>query len=269
MAQALIALSDLLECGVICALLVDPDDSPDFPGGTAEVMGRPLAAYPLLAAKGSRHVGRIYAQTASPAVARASAQFGAVGLIPPAANEAKRLSDEVLIAHGYRQMADDLRSEKAEAELVVILFANTGTVNTTLIDEGIEALLENPKLDSAATVSAYNRWTPRRAFRETPDKRLAPYVTHMPETAEPLFPDWGAVVARPKILEAMTAASLPLSYLGKTIHPLKQIGGGPVDYHWQVPKLEYWLKKQGVRDTGRPEPIPKPKLKPKERPDRR
>ncbi|MBI3289237.1 MAG: hypothetical protein HYZ74_06940, partial [Elusimicrobia bacterium] len=35
---------------MICALLVDPDDSIDFPGNGAEVLGRPLAAYPLLAA---------------------------------------------------------------------------------------------------------------------------------------------------------------------------------------------------------------------------
>jgi hypothetical protein len=49
--------------------------------------------------------------------------------------------------------------------------------------------------------------------------------------------------------------------------PLKQVGGGPVDRQWQVPKMEYWLKKQGVRETQRPEP--KPKLAPSPKKDRR
>ena len=35
---------------MICALMLDPDDSPDFPGNTGQALGRPLAAYPFIAA---------------------------------------------------------------------------------------------------------------------------------------------------------------------------------------------------------------------------
>ena len=252
---------------MICALLIDPDDSPDFPGNTAEVMGRPLAAYPLMAAKGSQYVRRLYAQTGSPTIARVAAQYGAVNLIPPAVEGEARLSDEALIAHGWKQIVEDLKAEKDAPELLVILFANTGAVNSTLINDGVQALLDDPKLDAAATVSNYERWTPRRALRETPEGRLAPYAECLPEAGTPWFPDWGAAVVRPRVLDSLKSDSPPLAYLGENILPLKQLGGGPVDRQWQVPKMEYWLKKAGVRDSPRPEPMPK--LAPAPKPDRR
>ncbi len=250
---------------MICALLIDPDDSPDFPGNSAEVMGRPLAAYPLLAAKGSSHALRLYAQTASPPVRRVAAQFGAVIIDPPASDAPH--SEEALIAHGYRQISEDLKSEKTTPELLVILFANTGAISSELIDTGISALLDDPSHDSAATVSRYDRWNPRPAFREAADGGLKPYAACVPDAGAPWFPDWGAVVARPRLLDALKHDAAPLSYLGENIFALKQIGGGPVDRQWQVPKMEYWLKKQGVRDSPRPEPQPKPQPKPQK--DRR
>jgi len=248
---------------VICALLVDPDDSPDFPGNSAEVMGRPLAAYPLMAAKASRHVGRVYAQTGSPPVRRVAGQYGAVILDAPPHEGDAPPSEESLIAYGYRQIADDLKAEKTAPELVVVLFANTGAVSTALIDDGIEAMLDDPALDSAATVSCYDRWTPRRAYREGPGGRLQPYASCVTDAVTAWFPDWGAVVARPRVLEALKPDAAPLAYLGERVLPLKQIGGGPVDRQWQVPKMEYWLKKQGVRDNPHPEPMPKPQPSPK------
>jgi hypothetical protein len=72
---------------------------------------------------------------------------------------------------------------------------------------------------------------------------------------------------RPRVLENLKPDSPELSWLGDKILPLKQAGGGPVDYSWQVPKMEYWLKKQGVRDSPRPEPMQK--LAPAPKPDRR
>jgi len=248
---------------MIFALMIDPDDSPDFPGNSAEVMGRPLAAYPLLAAKGSDHVRRLYVQTSSPLLARVAAQYGAVNLLPPPNKDGAALSEEALIAHAYPQIVADLKAEATAPELIVVLFANTGAVNSQIIDEGISALLDDASLDSAVTVSCYDRWTPRRAFRETAQGLMIPYATCVPEAGPAWFPDWGAVVARPRHLEALTPSSPPLSYLGKAVRPLKQVGGGPVDRLWQVPKMEYWLKKQGVQDNPRPEPIPKPQAAPK------
>jgi hypothetical protein len=201
----------------------------------------------------------------SPVVSRVAAQYGASSLTPPQPAGDASPSDEALIAHGWRQIADDLKGENDPPELLVILFANTGAVSAQSINDGVQAMLDDPALDSAATVSCYDRWTPRRAMRETPAGRLAPYAECVTAAGTAWFPDWGAVVARPRVLDALTPQSAPLAYLGTNILPLKQVGGGPVDRAWQVPKMEYWLKKQGVRDSPRPEPQPKlaPKTAPK------
>ena len=248
---------------MICALLVDPDDSIDFPGNGAEVLGRPLAAYPLLAAKGSEHARRLYVQTISDPVRRIGVQLGAIILDPPPLRDHERPTDTELVVHGYRAIVDDIKAEKGEVELLVLLYANTGAVSTPLIDQGVQAMIDDPSLDSAATVSPYDRWNPRRAFRETEGGMLRPYAECAPDPGTPWFPDWGAAVLRPRVLDALKADSPPLAWLGEKIMPLKQAGGGPVDYLWQVPKMEYWLKKQGVRDTPRPEPMPKLQPAPK------
>jgi hypothetical protein len=220
-----------------------------------------------MAAKGTSAIARAYVQSSSPIVARVAAQYGAAGLVPPKVEGDARLSDEALISHAWKQIAEDAASEKAELEMLVILFANTGAVSTALINAGINALLDDPKLDSAATVSRYDRWTPRRALREMPDGRLSPYADGVTDAGPAWFPDWGAVVVRPRVLAALTEKSSPLAYLGANVLPLKQFGGGPVDRAWQVPKMEYWLKKQGVRDSPHPEPKLQPKPAPKQ--DRR
>src|SRR6202008_3440246 len=53
---------------MICALLLGREGSSGFPGKNVyPVLGRPLVAYPLLAAAGARSVDRVYLSTDSPA----------------------------------------------------------------------------------------------------------------------------------------------------------------------------------------------------------
>ena len=37
----------------------------------------------------------------------------------------------------------------------------------------------------------------------------------------------------------------PFTWLGRNVFPIKQWGGLDIDYHWQVPMVEYWLKENG------------------------
>lgn len=252
---------------MICALLLDADDSPDFPGNGAEVLGRPLCAYPIIAARHAREIGRTFVFTDSPTVRRVALQYGARLLTAPRREpDAPTPTEASMLAAAYPQIVEDLKSENAELELLVVLHANTGAVHARHIDEGVSALLEDETLDSAATMSRYDRWAPRRAFRDGAGG-LVENAAHGDGEGVPWFPDWGAQVLRPRLVEKVTAASADLSWLGARIKALKQAGGGPVDYAWQVPKMEYWLKKQGFTETPRPEP--KPKLQPSPKADRR
>lgn len=247
---------------MIIALMLDPADSPDFPENEAEVLGRPLCAYPLIAARRSRNVGRRYVHAQTQIVRRTAMQYDAVLVEPPL--ESPKDQVEALL-YSWRFISDDLKAEGAEAELLVVLHAHTGTVTAEMIDKGVEALLNDPKLDSAASVSIYDRWNPRRALRETPEKLVAPFDPTPPPEGEALYPDWGCMILRPQLLEAAPADCISFPFCGKSVFPMKQRGGGPVDYAWQVPKMEYWLKKMGLTDAA-PSWTPQPKLKPQAAP---
>ncbi len=60
------------------------------------------------------------------------------------------------------------------------------------------------------------------------------------------FADTGVSIIRPGCLERMEDGLLPQKWMGQRIYPMKQRGGQDVDYEWQIPIVEYWLKAHGV-----------------------
>jgi hypothetical protein len=249
---------------MIIALMLDPEDSVDFPDNSAVALGRPLAAYPLMAAKNSGKVDRAYAVTSSQPVRSAAAQYGA-GLIDSPAEAAQPSSHaENLLRHGWRMIREETKSDAAP-EFLLVLFANAPALTGALINEGVEAMQSRPELDSAVSVSPYNRWNPFHARKVAVDGTLEPYILPTPSArGDSWFPDWGVQILRPRCLEASGPGQPPFPWLGRKVLPLKQWGGGPIDYQWQIPSLEYWLKKHGVSDSSAGmEPQPKPQLAPK------
>ena len=55
-------------------------------------------------------------------------------------------------------------------------------------------------------------------------------------------------IVRPHCLEDLRAGILPQRWMGNRIFPLKQWGGCDVDYEWQVPQVEFWLRKHGFTE---------------------
>jgi hypothetical protein len=39
---------------------------------------------------------------------------------------------------------------------------------------------------------------------------------------------------------------LPQKWMGRRIAPIESWGGCDVDYEWQIPMVEYWLKAHGM-----------------------
>jgi hypothetical protein len=146
-------------------------------------------------------------------------------------------------------------------ELLVLLFANGATLTAELIDEAVEALRADETLDSAVTVSEYNMWSPLRARKVGPDGCLQPFVPFEtfgdPKTlncdrdsqGSVYFADMGLSVVRPRCLEQLDEGLLPQKWMGRRIHPVRSWGGCDIDYEWQVPAVEYWLRKHGFEEA--------------------
>lgn len=252
---------------MICALMLGRDGSRGFPGkNTAPVLGRPLMAYPLLAAKASKFVERTCVSTDSPGIKQVAREYGARVIDRPAELCTPQALGEDAFAHGYRQIRDELKGEGHELELLVLLFCNAPTVNGELIDQAVAALRKNPSVDSAVSVSRYNMWSPLRARRENQEGFLEPFVPFEtfgdPKTlncdrdsqGDVWFADMSVSVVRPRCLENLRDGLPPQKWMGRRIHPIKQWGGCDVDYEWQMPGVEYWLRKHGYTEAT-PSPV--------------
>lgn len=244
---------------MICALLLGREGSVGFPGKNVyPVMGRPLVAYPLMAARSSALVDRVYVSTDSPALMTIARDHGARVIERPAHLATKGALGEHAYVHGYEVIRDELAREGERVELMALLFANAATVLPDTIDEGIRVLRAHPDYDSAVTVSSYNMWSPLRARKVGDDGLLHPFVPFEafgdPKTlncdrdsqGDVWFADMGLSIVRPRCLERLDEGLLPQKWMGQRIYPLKQWGGLDVDFEWQMPLVEHWLRAHGV-----------------------
>ena len=247
---------------MVVALMLGREGSKGFPGkNTHPVLGRPMMSYPLLAAKSAKLVDKIYVSTDSNNIKNIAQQYGAKIIDRPPELATKEALGEDAFTHGFRFITEQLG---APPDLMVLLFCNAPTILTKTIDEGIRILLEDPSLDSAVTVSAYNMWSPIRARKEGPDGLLQPFVPFeafgnlkavncdRDSQGDVLFADMSLSIVRSRCLEDLDFGVLPQRWMGRRIYPLKQWGGCDVDYAWQVPSVEYWLQEHGFTESKTP-----------------
>lgn len=242
---------------MIVAILIGRKGSKGFPGKNLyPVLGRPIAFYPMNAAKGCGEIDRVYLSTDDEALMRL-ADENSVAVIkrPPKLCTDGALGEDVYL-HAYDFVKDKHGTEKIE--LIVLIMCNAPTITKETISEGINILRGNRQYDSAVTVSRYNMWSPLRARRIDREGLLEPFVPlntfcdpnmlncDRDSQGDVWFADMGASIIRPKCLENIEGGLLPQKWMGKRIYPLKQWGGLDVDYEWQIPQAEYWLKKHGV-----------------------
>lgn len=248
---------------MIAALLLGREGSIGFPGKNIyPVLGKPLAYYPMLAARNSKLVDKAYLSTDSPSLMKLAEKMGIEVIVRPPELCTKEALGEDAFVHGYRKIQE--LNPHSEIELMVLFFVNAATINPQTIDSGIEALRSNLCLDSAVTVSRYNMWSPIRARRIDNEGLLKPFVPFEafgdPKTlncdrdsqGDVWFADMGVSIVRPRCLENISGGLLPQKWMGQRIYPLKQCGGCDIDYEWQIPMVEYWLRKNGFTKKDAP-----------------
>jgi len=246
---------------MIVAVLMGRKLSKGFPGKNIfKVMGRPLAQYPMMAAKYCPLVDKVYISTDDEALIELAKENGVDTIRRPAG----LCTDEALGDDVYVHAYDLLRKRYKNIELFVLLMCNAATITAETITEGIEALRKNKSYDSAVTVSKYNMWSPLRARSIGPGglvRSFIPFETFGdPKTlncdrdsqGDVWFADMGVSIVRPRCLEHIHSGLLPQRWMGTKIYPLKQWGGLDVDYVWQIPSVEWWLRANGFSDSRTP-----------------
>lgn len=246
---------------MIVAILIGREGSTGYPGkNVAPVLGKPLVEWPLAAVKAVPAIERIYVSTDSPRIREIGTQYDARIIDRPEHLCTTAALGEHAYLHAHGVIRDELAAEGKEPELYVLLMANAPTISPSQLEEGIRELRSHPEYDSAVTVSCYNMWSPLRARKIGNDGLLHPFVPFEtfgdPKTlncdrdsqGDVWFADMGVSIVRPRNLEHLEDGLLPQKWMGQNIYPIKNVAGLDVDYAWQMPQAEYWLRMQGVAE---------------------
>jgi len=243
-----------------CALLIGRKGSKGFPGKNMyPVLGRPMSWYPINAAKKSKLVSKIFVSTDSQQIKKLAINEGAIFIERPYRLATDKVLAEHVFEHAYFKIKKILEKENMEINTLTLLMANSPTITEKTIDKGISILNKKKTVDSAVTVSLYNMWSPLRARKLDKNKLLKPFVPFEafgnPKTlncdrdsqGDVYFADMSVSIVRPRCLERIKDGLLPQKWMGKKIAPIFSWGGCDVDYEWQVPAVEHWLKKHNFK----------------------
>ena len=237
----------------VSALQIGRGGSVEFPSKNIyPVLGRPLMEYPLIAAINSNFIDEIVVSTDSPQIADIARKYDAVVLgRPPELASATARGQDVYLSV-YRHYL-----KKRGFDIIVLLGCNAPTVTSELIDKSISILMADDSLDSAVSVSQYDMWSPVRAKKISSEGLLEPFVplevfdisalkTSDRKASGPvLFADGSFFTIRPRCLENIEDGIPPYRWMGRRSFPVHNWGGCDVDYVWQIPHVEYWLKEHG------------------------
>jgi len=246
---------------MICALMMGRAGSKGFANkNIKKVLGRHLFEYPLIASKNSKYVDKIFVTTDCPVITRVSKKkYGSIHIKRPRKLTNDKALGEHVYEHGYFEIKEMLNLDAKNIEFIVLLMANAPTITGKLIDKGINILRKNKCFDSAVSTSIYNMWSPLRARKIDKNKLLKPFVPFKtfgnPKTlncdrdsqGDVYYADMSVSIVRPKCLEKLKDGLLPQKWMGKKIASIPSWGGCDVDYEWQLPMVECWLKKNGYK----------------------
>ncbi|RQW00806.1 cytidylyltransferase [bacterium] len=246
---------------MIAALIIGKKNSMGCPGKNIRpILGRPMVEYAFMAASQSQHVDRVFTSTDSEDIAAVGKRWGAEWIERPRELATPDALTEDALLHAFREME---RRAEEPLELIVLLFANAPTIPPGRIDEGIEILRKDKTLDSAFTVCKFNMWSPLRARRLSKDNLIEPFVdlsllgdeselsSIRGTDGDCYFVDLAVQILRRNCFTNMQEGALPFKWMGQRSYALENDYGFDIDYEWQIPVVEHWLKEHGYTEAER------------------
>ncbi|MEK6934676.1 MAG: cytidylyltransferase [Nanoarchaeota archaeon] len=222
------------------------------------ILGRPLMAYPIMAAKNCKRISKVYLSTESEEMKNVGREYG-IEIIdrPEYLSREKTLPEDVYL-HGFNEIKK-LNPDK-EIKMVVLMVCNGATTKPQYMEEGISVLLNDPKYDSAITVSNYDMYSPSRAMKIEGDV-LKPYMglsdfkglSDDRQSLSTWFLDINCMIVKPHWFDYGKHGQPQFRWTDKVIYPIRGEGIMDLDEEWQIPLIENWLRKEGYTEKDVPE----------------
>lgn len=243
---------------MVVALVLGRGGSVGFPNKNVyPVMGRAMMEYAILAALHTEEIDEIYVSTDSDEIKTIARKHGVYIIDRPDYLCTKEALHQDAMVHGYHYIKDLGK----DIDLIVLMQCNAPFILPEQLREGIRVLREKEDLDSAATVSKYNMFSPTRARKIGQDGLIYSFIPlesvydldkincDKDSQGDVFFTD-GTFIVRPRCLEKLEDGMLPYQWMGKKSYPIMNWAGLDVDFSWQVPQVEAWLKESGfTKDT--------------------
>lgn len=176
----------------VLALVPARAGSKGLPGKNIRPLhGKPLLAWPILAAKASRYVDRVVVSTDSRRFAELASDYGAdVPALRPENLAADTSPSSAAVVH----MLDTLEAQGDRFSYVVLLEPTSPLTEGRDVDAALETLVANRQIaDALVSVNELISSHPAFAVRRLPDGRLKPYAavdfTRLPrrQDIDPIF----------------------------------------------------------------------------------
>jgi len=109
---------------MICALMIGRAGSKGFPNkNIADVLGKKLCEYPILAAKNSKNIDQIYISTDCPKIKQVGQRYNVNIIDRPKNLATSEALGEDVFRHGYLFIKDLLNSKSKKIEMMVLLLS--------------------------------------------------------------------------------------------------------------------------------------------------
>ena len=159
------------ECSVV-ALLTGRGGSSLKAKNLIQICGKPVLAYPALAARDSRIIRAWYCSSDDKGILDAAEGYGYRKIERP--EEISGPSSQHVDA--IRHAIDCMHNDGCDPEIVVVLLANNVSVKTEWIDDCLNMMLADPSVSAVVPVYEDNDHHPLRAKRLLVGGFLAPFI---------------------------------------------------------------------------------------------
>ena len=243
------------------ALVIGKHKSTGIPGKNwRPILGRPMVEYPLMAAYNCKSIHHICISTDSPILSEIGKKYSTTLIDRPSSLSQPETPTEDVFEHAWQFIKKKFGATNINS--VALMFANSPDTSPSLLEEAIKKLESNHHLDSVVSISKYNMFTPLRARKIVGD--ISEPILELDNLGientfdrdamgDVYFCDFGVQIVKPeKCLEDAKSGSLPFRWLGKKQGYIKKEYGFDIDYEWQFPVIEKWLKDHGFTDEKTP-----------------
>jgi len=222
------------------------EEADHFNRCTFPILGRPVVVYPILAALNTNEVDKVFISTGSKRIIEQTKTFKGIELLRRE-YECPTIWDEI-----KRSVSESIKKSGEQPDYIVVLLGNSPCVLSENIDNAVNTITKNEEIDSVVSAIERHEFAASNAYSINGKGLLNPFSENDESSEYNIFIDARIIILRTRNILSGTAVSLN-GFLGEKIKPIFQDQGlSDIDYTWQVPIAEQWLKKYGFSETKTP-----------------